>query len=157
MDIREGFPYSKCIVFMAKNKLVIEYEYNFDLYGIISISRDYKLAWLINQALGIHLVKEKDIKINFLNNEELVISNYLYNTEHTQFRLLKNKSEASKSDSLRYLIPELNRFDYLIMKKDNLGEANDADWFSQIQQIKEIQYITAISVKKLKSRENLLF
>ena len=142
---------------MAKNKLVIEYEYNFDLYGIISISRDYKLAWLINQALGIHLVKEKDIKINFLNNEELVISNYLYNTEHTQFRLLKNKSEASKSDSLRYLIPELNRFDYLIMKKDNLGEANDADWFSQIQQIKEIQYITAISVKKLKSRENLLF
>jgi hypothetical protein len=70
---------------------------------------------------------------------------------------LKNKSEASKSDSLRYLIPELNRFDYLIMKKDNLGEANDADWFSQIQQIKEIQYITAISVKKLKSRENLLF
>ena len=127
MDIREGFPYSKCIVFMAKNKLVIEYEYNFDLYGIISISRDYKLAWLINQALGIHLVKEKDIKINFLNNEELVISNYLYNTEHTQFRLLKNKSEASKSDSLRYLIPELNRFDYLIMKKDNLGEANDAD------------------------------
>ena len=142
---------------MAKNKLVIEYEYNFDLYGIISISRDYKLAWLINQTLGIHLVKEKDVKIKFLNNEELIISNYLYNTEHTQFRLLKNKSEASRSDTLRYLIPELNRFDYLIMKKDNIGEADDVDWLSQIQQIKEVQYITAISVKKLKSRENLLF
>ena len=142
---------------MAKNKLIIEYNYDFDLYGIISTIRDYKLAWLINQKLGLHLVKEEDIKISFLNNEELVISNYLYESEYAQFRLLKNRSEERESETLRYLVPELKRFDYLIMKKGAIGEVKDADWFNQIQQIKEIQYIIALDIDKLKSRENLIF
>lgn len=142
---------------MVKNKLVIEYKYDFDLYGIISASRDYKLAWLINQKLGLRLVKEEDIRIAFLNDEELVISNYLFATEHAQFRLLKNKSEERKFEALRYLIPELNRFDYLIMKSGNIADTGKADWLTKIQQIKEIQYVTALDITKLKSRENLIF
>lgn len=142
---------------MVKNKLVIEYKYDFDLYGIISTSRDYKLAWLINQKLGLRLVKEEDIRIAFLNDEKLVISNYLFATEHAQFRLLKNKSEERKFEALRYLIPELNRFDYLIMKSGNIADTGNADWLTKIQQIKEIQYVTALDITKLKSRENLIF
>jgi hypothetical protein len=142
---------------MAKNKLIVEYEYDFDLYGIISPSRDYKLAWLINQGLSIHLVKEADIEISFINNEKLVISNYLYKTEHTQLRLLKNKSEDRTTDKMNYLIPELNRFDYFIMKNGILDDHGDAELINQIQKIKEIQYITALDIKKLKSKENLIF
>ena len=142
---------------MVKNKLVIEYKYDFDLYGIISASRDYKLAWLINQKLKLRLVKEEDIRIAFLNDEELVISNYLFATEHAQFRLLKNKSEERKFEALRYLIPELNRFDYLIMKSGNIADTGNEDWLTKIQQIKEIQYVTALDITKLKSRENLIF
>src|SRR5210317_1105131 len=105
---------------MAKNKLIIEYEYDFSLFGINSISKDYRLAWLINKYLDLHLRKEEDIKISFLNDENLVISNYLYETEHAQLRMLKNKSEDRKSDKMSFLIPELNKFDYLIMKNGRI-------------------------------------
>jgi hypothetical protein len=142
---------------MAKNKLIIEYEYDFDLYGIISLTRAYKLAWLINQHLGVHLVKEDDIHFSFLNNEKLVISNYLFETEHAQFRLLKNKSEERTSDKMGFLIPELNKFDYLIMKNGIIGDYSDSELINKIQKIKEIQYIVSLDIEKLKSKENLIF
>ena len=142
---------------MAKNKLIIEYDYDFSLYGIISISKDYRLAWLINKYMDLHLRKEEDIKISFLNDENLVISNYLYETEHAQLRMLKNKSEDRKSDIMSYLIPELNKFDYLIMKNGRIGDLSDQELFKEIQKIKEVQYIVALDIDKLKSKENLIF
>ena len=142
---------------MAKNKLIIEYEYDFDLFGIISPTREYKLAWLINQKLGIHLIKEDDVRISFLNDEELVITNYLYETEHAQMRLLRNRSENRKDDRMNYLVPEMNRFDYLLLKWGEIGDFGDLQWLKKLQQLKEIQYITKMDVEKLKSRENLIF
>jgi len=142
---------------MAKNKLIIEYEYDFSLYGIISLSKDYRLAWLINKFIGLHLKKEEDIIMSFLNDENLVISNYLYETEHAQLRMLKNKSEDRKSDKMSYLIPELNKFDYLIMKNGRIGDLSDQELLREIQKIKEVQYIVALDIEKLKSKENLLF
>lgn len=142
---------------MAKNRLIIEYEYDFDLFGLISPSKDYKLAWLINQQLGIHLVKEDDIRISFLNDEELVISNYLFETEHAQLRLLRNRSEDPKDDRMNYLVPEMNRFDYLIIKRGEIGDYDDKTWLKKIQHLKEIQYVARMDLEKLKSRENLIF
>ena len=142
---------------MAKNKLIIEYEYDFSLFGINSISKDYRLAWLINKYLDLHLRKEEDIKISFLNDENLVISNYLYETEHAQLRMLKNKSEDRKSDKMSYLIPELNKFDYLIMKNGRIGDLSDQELLREIQKIREVQYIVALDINKLKSKENLIF
>ena len=45
---------------MKRTKLVIDYEYDFNLIGIISTAKGYKLAWELNQALGIHLVKQSE-------------------------------------------------------------------------------------------------
>lgn len=142
---------------MAKSKLIIEYEYDFILYGIISLSKDYRLAWLINKHMGLHLRKEEDIKMSFLNDENLVISNYLHETEHAQLRILKNKSEERKSNKMSYLIPELNKFDYLIMKNGRIGDLSDQEFFREIQKIKEVQYIVELDIEKLKSKENLIF
>ena len=142
---------------MVKNKLVIEYDYDFDLYGIISLARAYKLAWLINQQLNLHLIKENDIHFSFLNEEKLVISNYLYQTEHSHFRLLKNKSEESSAEKMGYLIPELNKFDYFIMKNGVINDYDNSELLNQLQEIKEIQYIVSLDIKKIKSRENLIF
>jgi hypothetical protein len=142
---------------MAKNKLIIEYEYDFDLYGIISTVKAYKLAWLINKELDLHLVKEEDINFSFLNEEKLVISNYLYQTEHSSFRLLKNRSEENSSEKMGYLLPELNKFDYFIMKNGMIHEYNHSQLLSRLQRIKEIQYIVTLDIEKIKSRENLIF
>jgi len=142
---------------MVKNKLIIEYEYDFDLYGIISTAKAYKLAWLVNQQLDLHLIKEEDINFSFLNEEKLVISNYLYRTEHSNFRLLKNRSEENTPDKMGYLLPELNKFDYFIMKNGIINDYNNSELLSHLQKIKEIQYIVALDINKIKSRENLIF
>lgn len=142
---------------MAKNKLIIEYEYDFSLFGIISLAKDYRLAWLINKHIGMHLRKEEDIIMSFLNDENLVISNYLFETEHAHLRILKNKSEDRKTDKMSFLIPELNKFDYLIMKNGRISDLSDQELLREIQKIKEVQYIVALDIDKLKSKENLIF
>jgi hypothetical protein len=142
---------------MAKNKLIVDYEYDFSLFGIISLTKDYHLAWLVNNSMGMHLRKEEDVIISFLNNENLVISNYIYETEHAQLRMLKNRSEDRKSDKMSFLIPELNKFDYLIMKNGRIGDLSDQEFIREFQKIKEVQYIVSLDIDKLKSKENLIF
>ena len=50
---------------MKKKKLVVDYEIDFDLFGLISTVKDYKLAWLLNKHLSIHLTREEDLSITF--------------------------------------------------------------------------------------------
>ena len=50
---------------MKKSRLDIEYDFDFELLGIHSSARGYKLAWEINQALGIQLVKQPDLVVGF--------------------------------------------------------------------------------------------
>jgi hypothetical protein len=63
---------------MKKSKLIIDYEFNFELVGLTSTAKGYKLAWEINQALGIHLIKQPDLIVGFKNNEEKSFSFYAY-------------------------------------------------------------------------------
>ena len=142
---------------MAKTKLVINYEFDFELFGIISTEKEYKLAWLINNRLHIHLVKNEDIKLEFLKTDNLSISNYFFSTENAEFRLLKNKSENKNTGRMGYLLPELSKFDFLILKKGSLDGMFDKHFMNEIKHIKEIQYVTKLNIDNLKSKENLIF
>lgn len=142
---------------MGRSKLVIDYEFDFTLFALICSIKEYRLAWLLNQKLGIHLVKKKDIAQEFLNDQRILISNYLYETENTQFRLLKNRSENKNQGGMAYLLPELHKFDFFIVKYGVLDGKEDANFLSRIKEINEIQYITFFDIRKIKSRENLIF
>lgn len=142
---------------MARSKLVIDYEFDFKLFGLICNVKEYRLAWLLNQQLGIHLIKKKDIVHEFLNNEKILLSNYLFETENAQLRLLRNRSENKNSERLGYLLPELHKFDFFIMKYGVLDGKEDTNFLLRIKEIKEIQYITSFDISKIKSRENLIF
>lgn len=140
---------------MKKNKLLIDYEYDFTLLAVLSEIKEYKLAWQINKKLHIKLVKEEDIHFHFLNQQNLIVSNYKFATEHTTFRLLKNKSVQQGSNSC--LIPELEQFDYLIMIQ-GVGDFFDGiDLLKSLKELPAIQYISHININQLKSRENLIF
>ena len=100
---------------MKKRKLEAEFDYDFSLVGIISALKEYKLAWLLNSKLEVQLEKTTDIEIEFLKNQSLIISNYIYETEHSSLKLLKNKSVDQFGDNPAFLVPELKRFDYFIL------------------------------------------
>ncbi len=77
---------------MRKTKLQVEHQYEFDLLGIVAPLKDYKMAWLINKLLGVRLMREKDYQLEFLNQPNLVITQFILEKEHGFIQLLKNRS-----------------------------------------------------------------
>jgi hypothetical protein len=142
---------------MKKRKLEAEFEYDFSLFGIISVLKEYKLAWLLNNILDVQLDKANDIEIEFLKSQNLIISNYLVETENSSLRLLKNKSMDQFNDNPAYLLPELKRFDYFMIIQGFEDTFSNQVLKQKISSIPGIQYVQFFSLESLKSRENLIF
>jgi hypothetical protein len=150
---------------MKKSKLVIDYEYNFELIGIATAARGYKLAWEINQRLGIGLVKQADLIVGFKNNEEKPFSFYAYETSLNRLKLFKNKptfvetasaGKSSEGDSGKYyLIPEFPHFDFIILAA--MEEHTHLQLIDLIKSIPTIQLATSIPLEGLKSKSNFIF
>ena len=142
---------------MKKRRLEAEVEYDFALYGILSALKEYKLAWHLNSELNIQLDKEKDIEIDFLKSQNLVISNFLYETEHSIIRLLKNKSVDQFEENSAFLIPELKRFDYLVLVQGFEDTFSSKQLKAIFTSIPNVQFVQTFIPSDLKSRENLIF
>ena len=54
-----------------KNKNFSENPVNYELIGIVSTSKEYKIAWHLNKLLNIKLIKMKDEVINLINGSKL--------------------------------------------------------------------------------------
>ncbi|GJM28692.1 MAG: hypothetical protein DHS20C17_13270 [Cyclobacteriaceae bacterium] len=141
---------------MKKNKLIANVDFDFSLLAISSLLKEYKLAWILNQQLGIHLIKQPDEVFHFLGNDKLCISNYLYRTEHTRIRLLFNRSRE-ETLTRQYLIPELKQFDYLMLVEGFEDSLVVGEIREKIKKIIGIQMVNPVEVEHLKSRENLIF
>ncbi|MCH8317984.1 MAG: IPExxxVDY family protein [Bacteroidetes bacterium] len=77
---------------MKTTRLIVEHAYDFEVLGLISSAKEYKIVWSINKILNINMIKQKDISFDFLTRGQIKFSNYLFETEHSSFVLLKNKS-----------------------------------------------------------------
>lgn len=140
---------------MKKAKLYIEPTFDFDLLGLVSPVKDYKMAWLINKTLGLNLVRSEDILIEFLSAPNLEISQYFLTLPHGFIQLLKNKS-LNSSQQLAYLVPELKNMDYFLLMQDETGQINPAEFASHLTKNPFIQSAVRLDVSKIKSKENLL-
>jgi len=152
-----NFPNGKNPPKMKKRKLEAEINYDFSLFGIISPLKEYKLAWFLNNELDVHLDKAKDIEIVFLKNQNLIISNFQYETEHSKIRLLKNKSVDQFADNSAFLLPELHRFDYLIIVEGFDGTYSNKNLKEKLSSIPQVQFVQSFPIDSLKSKENLIF
>jgi hypothetical protein len=142
---------------MAKNKLDISYEIDFDLIAINASVKEYKLAWVLNKSLGWNLAKKKNIEIEFTGNKNLSVSNYFYKTEYQSFRLLKNRAEDLEEQFNAFLIPELKNFDYFVMLENESDSFDLNSFISKIKQIPFVQFAVIVDTAALKSRDNLIF
>lgn len=140
-----------------KTKLDPEYQYDFDLIGIVSSARDYTLAWHFNENSFLHFVKGDDIEIEFKNQSRIIISNFVFESEFVRVLLLRNKLLTSNTKLNQYIIPELQRFDYLIQMKAETDEPNAAQVIEIARTIPLVQYVMKLDTEKIKNKENLLF
>jgi len=140
----------------TNKKLIVAYDFDFDLIGIVSPVKEYKLAWLINKMLGIRLVRQPDLSISFINNN-LVISNFKAGTERCIYRLLKNQSVGEVMGNPNYLLPELKNFDFILMISDESNTIAVEDVLEKLRQLPELYYVMQADLSNLDSKENLIF
>ena len=140
---------------MKKNKLIIEYEYDFNLIGLISTAKGYKLAWELNQALGIHLVTQSDLIVGFKNNDEKSFSYYSHQTQLNRLKLFKNRPVDQEAGKY-YLIPEFPHYDFIILA--DMEEYDKAQHLvHSLKSILSIQLAAIIPLDGLKSKSNFIF
>ena len=140
---------------MKKSKLIIDYEFNFELVGLTSTAKGYKLAWEINQALGIHLIKQPDLVVGFKNNEEKSFSFYSYETQLNRLKLFKNKPSELEPGKY-FLIPEFPHFDFIILAAMEDQYAHQ-QLLNLIKSIPSVQFVATIPLEGLKSKSNFIF
>lgn len=140
-----------------KNRLASDYPFDFELIGIVSSVKEYKLAWHINQLPDVHLIKADDVKIEFSDNKLIRVSNLKDENEFRKIYLLKNRLVTSNSSINQYLLPELQQFDYLLKLNNQMQEDWAVEVNNQLKFIDVIDYSLVVDIEKIKMKDNLLF
>lgn len=136
-------------------KFTLEYEYDFVLVGLVSSVKEFKLAWYINQFLGIDLYKDKELEYDFLKDCKISISNFIFETEYSSFRLLKNRSVAFFNTNKPYLLPELKNYDYFALLNGEFA-AYYHDNVRKLKNIPVVEMARLLDIDQIKDKENLL-
>jgi hypothetical protein len=142
---------------MKTFKLEVEYDYDFDLFGLVSSSKEYKLAWSLNKSFNIRLIKQQDLNYDFFNKGRLVISNYLHMTEHRTIRLFRNKSVDLSTLKKPFLVPDIKEYDYIIQITGAENAASQQELLTRFKLVPLIQYVKKFDPNSLKFKENLMF
>ena len=155
-------------LYMATQKLILDYDYDFLLIGILSSAPDYKLCWEMNKILQISLKKEKDLQLQLHESEKEeglkltfekpemtpCFSSYSYYNEinHVKYTVVANKSISA------LLVKEEQSVDFFLVV-DGLYD----DWEKEeaiingLREQREIITAYKIDPNKLKSKQNLIF
>jgi hypothetical protein len=140
---------------MKKKRLEIEYSFDFELLGIISSAKGYKLAWDINAILQSRLIRQKDLSVQVKNNEKVTFPHFSFENEVNILKLFRNKpNEPELVKNL--LVPEFPHYDYVIL---NQGEEyrNSNRLHELLRNIPTIELVAFIPLDALKSKDNFIF
>ena len=140
---------------MAKHKLVVDYEYEFTVWGIVSSYKEHKIAWEINNSSFLELAREPDIQSSSTKTGVFHIINFKYETENSIIRLLKNK--LTEDGKLTYLVPELKHLDYLLIIDSQDDTFQIENLYHCLLNLKAIEYLKEIDIDNIKSKQNLIF
>ena len=136
--------------------LDVEYECDFALFGLVSSTRDYTLAWTLNRALRLRLTKQPELLLNLVSQGRLVFTHYLYATETLTLRLLRNRSVAPSALKKPFLAPDIKEYDYLLAVSNGSGSLADNALLAQLGALEAVQYVCQFDPNTLKYKENLM-
>ena len=118
------------------------------LIGIVSSSKEYKLAWIIEKLLDISLNKEKNEKIDLIDNRTLEISFLISRDQNKYFKLISNKLLNNPFKS--HLISSLSNFDYLIQFSKNYFDNSSEDIINTLKSDNLIHFANFVDIKLIK-------
>ncbi len=139
---------------MNKKVLKFEIDLDFVLIAITTPLRDYRLCYMVNKILNFNFIRSEDLCLEPLQGSARAwfsLYKYSWESSETDFFMIANKGTDG------YLIPEMNRTDYLLLIKNYIDETELDDILLHLNKIPEIVAAVKVDPKKIKSRENLLF
>ncbi|MDZ4714673.1 MAG: IPExxxVDY family protein [Cytophagales bacterium] len=139
---------------IKKNKLEIEYSFDFELIGVRTSLKGYKLAWELNKILNTRLAKQKDLVVH-LKKGTVSYDHYAFRTPMNSLRLFRNRPTDSEK-ATPVLIPEFPHFDYILMteSEENLMGNRLQEY---LRQVPSIELAALIPLSALKSKETFIF
>jgi hypothetical protein len=139
---------------MKKKRLDVEFSYDFELLGVHSSARGYKLAWEINKALEVELLKKPDLKITDKTGE-YNFSHFAWQATVNTIRLFRNKSNESDASTL-LLVPEHPAVDYIVYAQGD-EQMKGKRLHELLRNIPSIEWVAFIPLAALKSKDNFIF
>jgi hypothetical protein len=140
---------------MKKKRLDIDYSYDFELIGIISPLKGYKLAWEINNRLEVKLIKDNDLQISFKKGVENSFSYFSYQVEGNVLKLFRNKPNDQEF-AKNLLVPEYPHFDFILLtQSDDIGKSNRLQ--EVLRTIPSVELVAFIPLTALKSKDHFIF
>jgi hypothetical protein len=140
---------------MKKRRLEVEYSYDFELLGISSSAKGFKLAWDINQLLSIRLVKGKDLIIEQKAGPPASYACFEFESALSKLRLFRNKSNENDNSKV-FLVPEFPHMDYILM-----GQGEEYTAHNRLQEllrnIPSVELVAFLPLAALKSKDNFIF
>lgn len=148
----------------------------FVLIALHCSAPDFKMAYMLNQKLGLKLQREaKDLEFFYAQYTGLYpLFSYndpaqdrqihlVGNTSRTQIDGLANSSsglfaqEEQQSAQLNYLIPELKQADYLLKINSFKNNLSENVIVSRINEIAQVITAYVVDLQLVKSKNNLIF
>lgn len=159
---------------MAIHRISIEDfdEIDYLLIAIHTSVEDYKLAYKLNQQLGLSLSKnEEEIPVNF-QNESAFFTRFTFEDEEKMnvWNLIQNKQEIQtnvqtqgtnlfenrKVSTRILLLKELKRVDFLL-KIEQEQQNNLTKIIKKISKIEAVSSVYQVETATIKSKNNLIF
>jgi hypothetical protein len=139
---------------MKRKRLDVEYNYDFELLGIASSVRSYKLAWEVNRALRVDLRKQDDLKIT-TRDGEFFFTFYSHQSAVNTVSLFRNRSSESDTKGI-FLVPEHPHLDYILYAHGN-EEVSGSRLQELLREIPSIELVAFLPLAALKSKDNFIF
>lgn len=136
---------------MTKMVLDLDYEFEFQLFGICSSVKDYQMALSLNKSLEINLARTDEDYSIFFQSQESLHSMYSFYCEdtHINYELLSNKGSAG------HLISKQKQINYFLLVYDNILFSED-EICEQIRRISHVRLGFTIPIESVPERENLI-
>jgi hypothetical protein len=137
---------------MTERKITSEPDKNFKLIGIASAERDYRLCYMLTEALGWDITRLPNHEIELRERTaKLSVSTFrtLQPLTGSIFYLFANKSGGE------LLLPEGGNFDYLLKTEGAFKGVKDL--LKKIKQIESVLTASEIPVKALKNWDRLAY
>lgn len=138
---------------MPKFALDVEYDYEFQLFGISCHEKDYRVCWALNNSFGFELHKIDDLEIKDKKQKQphgFSVFGFFHEDSYTEYFLISNRHGKTM------LIPEHKSADYFFMVKGSIL-MTDEEVLAKLKSINFILTAFNINVHDLKSKKNLVF